>query len=532
MGSFDLGRFLFPDVDQGRQPQQPQPLSQRWLSRKLIGAINAPMGNESVTGRVLTLQGTAIRAPIQRGVAQRGNNASYLWAPFSPTVLTFPFTLVYYGTLSRTANSNIPFALGDTGSSSFVSVQASTVANNNKWVLRGTGGSGITERQYSVNNTTIATTPVVLHGVFNSATSIDVYWNGVLDNGTVVSAASSGNLAYNTIALGGLRRGTNIFADTGNDALLGMAFNVALSLQEIQEQVTAIWGVYDTPSGFVFGPVVGGGIIGAGASTQQPNISQGVGTVDSTGAGDSIQQSNVSAGVGIVAVSGAGASTSASDTSASTGTVAITGAGASTQAPNASAAAGTVLASGTGASTQAPNTSVALGTVISGTNGTGASTQQPNASDGVGTAAVSGVGASTQTFNASQGVGTAAAGGAGASTQQPNISGGAGAVDITGTGSGGQSANISAAAGTVGATGFGASIQAPNISVAAGTVISGTTGAGASTQAPNMSRGIGTVSNTYSPGCMRDYLTRITTMSDMIERTATLTPSIERCAQT
>lgn len=189
----------------------------------------------------------------------KGNNAR-MQSDALGAALAFPFTVVVVANrVTRTANANDLAGLGHTGGDQLLSFRVRTTADN-QFLFRLTNGGGVTLRSFSANVASGGGVPAVLAATIKSASDVDLYWNGRLDNGTLTTGAS-GTPTYNTIALGGVDRAIDSFADTGNDIACIGVFAGAFSPDEhasIAANPAQVFGddVWDVVAGAAAGTTV------------------------------------------------------------------------------------------------------------------------------------------------------------------------------------------------------------------------------------------------------------------------------------
>lgn len=197
------------------------------LGARVIGWL---LPGASSSGRSVSNIGAVDVGAGPFGCHIKSNNAR-MQSDALGAALAFPFTVVVVANrVTRTANANDLAGLGHTGGDQLLSFRARTTADN-QFLFRLTNGGGVTSRSFSANVAGGGGAPAVLSATVKSASDVDLYWNGRLDNGTLTTGAS-GTPTYNTIALGGIDRATDSFADTGNDIAYIGVFAGAFSPDE------------------------------------------------------------------------------------------------------------------------------------------------------------------------------------------------------------------------------------------------------------------------------------------------------------
>lgn len=235
----------------GLDPQNP-------LAQGIVSGIDAR--GWSLVGKGVSQVTARSFAPQPGGVAFIGNNARLLSEQMASGQIDYPFTVVLYlSNITRTANANVLGGLGNTGGNQLATFIASTVGTvtANKFTFRNVNAGTAYERAYSANATATSTGPVVLSVTVNSGSSVDLYWNGVLDNGSGTSS-TSGTPAFDRFAIGGVDRGTDVFADTGNNVLLGFVTSKGWRAQDHFNYAKNPWQVFRPTEVPVKAPAAGG----------------------------------------------------------------------------------------------------------------------------------------------------------------------------------------------------------------------------------------------------------------------------------
>lgn len=148
------------------------------------------------------------------------------------TITSFPITIFRYGSVKRSAAPNAYTSVGSiTGSDNNAAFFIAETGSNNRWFVRGVNGGGFTSREYSAFAT--SDSPIVaLCAVYKSASEIDVYYDGILDNGTLLTGSGEPN--YNRFSPDGAYRGSgNLYAKADNDTALAAVWGRALSPVEV-----------------------------------------------------------------------------------------------------------------------------------------------------------------------------------------------------------------------------------------------------------------------------------------------------------
>ncbi len=221
------------------------------IGRRIVAALDPRW---SLTGKQISIVGSGYSVlPRTSGMAAIGNNASLMSEQFPG--IAFPFTqIVVMGKITRTTNNNVSAGPGDNSGNQFAGFQFSSGSGvDNRFLLRATNSASgdSSYRAFSANATTASAHNIVLGANVVSNSSIDVYWNGLLDNGTFGSSGggpSTGSPTWGRLAIGGIDRGTDIYADTGNDA--GLIFIVAGLLTSTEQLSLAInpWQIHRPPA--------------------------------------------------------------------------------------------------------------------------------------------------------------------------------------------------------------------------------------------------------------------------------------------
>ena len=243
--------FYIPPKRWTRQPQGAVEID--WsnpLTRGLQCALSPYF--EHVKNRRPTYSGTMAYGTSAFGRSLKGNNAGLAFVPVSG--VSDPMTMLYAGSINRTANPNLVAGLGSSTGSQVLAFQFSTTQIGNKTILRQT--SGDTNRFFNNNLNTVSAAKVALCAVATGA-SLDVYWNGTLDNGSISIQSTGDNSAFDRACLGGIRRTGNTNADTGTDGALFCYWNRALTASEIASISANPWQIFK-PVTRTIGAVISG----------------------------------------------------------------------------------------------------------------------------------------------------------------------------------------------------------------------------------------------------------------------------------
>lgn len=240
-----------------RWTRQPQGAVQIDWSNPLTRGLQCALSPyfEHAKQRRPTYSGTVAYSTRASGKSIDGNNAGLAYASVSG--VGDPVTIMYAGSMTRSALTNVVAALGVSSGNQLIGFQFSSNAANNRIIMRQTNAGGVTFREYGLNVTTASAEKVVLCGVVTGSSSIDAYWNGKLDNGTLTTGSSGSNTSFNTAALGGVQRAANTYADTDNDGALFCYWNRALTASEIAAISAHPWQIFK-PVTRTIGAVISG----------------------------------------------------------------------------------------------------------------------------------------------------------------------------------------------------------------------------------------------------------------------------------
>lgn len=276
------------------------------INRGLRYALLADQGICAVSGLPLQYTTSTI-SRIQRkkgrsfeGISGAGNAFGYisLSSPLTSNDITI---LVVCGMRDTfTSGANVLGGVANSAGNQFIGVQSSNGANNNTYTARQTNGGSTTQRRFNVNATTVSTDdPVAVVGRMSGNSTLDVFWDGLLDNGTLVTG-SSGSNSWDRVSVGGLARSTNLGMQENNNAWATLVWDRLLSddevfqaskfLQKLFEPVARLWALN-------FG-------VGSGTNTQ---VNPGVGALTLVGPVPTIAQSAdqiVLPGVGTLVLAG------------------------------------------------------------------------------------------------------------------------------------------------------------------------------------------------------------------------------------
>lgn len=437
---------------------QPQGFAQiDWgnpITRGILGEINA--ASPGIGAAYVGGANSTVVTPM--GLAHAGNGSRFIWKGSQPigsaaTILLisnvrnkFDGTNIFGGIGTTTAGNQLFAFQGPASGASF------------RAIIRLADGGGYTSRESASipSNSADITDLSVWCAVYNGTTNLRLYRNGVDDSGTSTNTGASGAATgLNCFSLGGINRGTDSFAMSGQNQALIVPWNRALSVDEAKSITANPWQIFKSQSRRIWVAAAGGGdatatITGVSGSAQVGTVStSGNASVSLPGASGAGSVGNVvasvSAATAITGVNGAGQVGNTTQTGAANvavSTVAGTG------------QVGTVSASGIGA----PDGNVA----ITGIAGTGQ----------VGTLAASGNGAVSIT-------GIAATGSVGSVT--PSVTVTTTITGAIGTGSVGTTTQTGAANATVSsAVGIGlvGTVSATGTSQDGNAVISGISGIG------------------------------------------------------
>lgn len=212
------------------------------LARGLVSVMAPPFNYDCVVKSSLSAA-TAMPsiAPIPSGVAYKGGSTGVGFSTLQTSITSPSATILRFGTVLRAATNAHGMGSNSGSGGFFFLLQTAT---NGVFMRAGDGTTSIT-RAFSANAATDSAQPVVLVGVVSSLTSVDAYWNGILDNGTLGSGAS-GTPSWKICGNTGLHRpatGTTP-ATTGNDVLLTCTWNRPLSASEVFEISSNPWQIF------------------------------------------------------------------------------------------------------------------------------------------------------------------------------------------------------------------------------------------------------------------------------------------------
>lgn len=194
------------------------------------------------------------------GLAHSANGSSYLQS--SGTVpFTDKITILYVGNFSRPATSNLFGGIGTSGAGNqLFSFQNDTSASA-RAIIRLVNGGGVTTAESASLGT--ATPPLafdVWMAVYNGTSALKLYRNGNDDTAGNANTAATGSASeFDRVCLGGINRGTDAFAQTGQFSVLTLAWNRALSANEIKYISNNPWQIFKAPSRKLW-------VVGAGSS--------------------------------------------------------------------------------------------------------------------------------------------------------------------------------------------------------------------------------------------------------------------------
>lgn len=368
---------------------QPQGFAQiDWgnpITRGILGEINA--ASPGIGAAYVGGANSTVVTPM--GLAHAGNGSRFIWKNSQPIGSAATILLIsnarnggyganIFGGIGTTTAGNQLFAFQ--GPSSGASFRA---------VIRLADGGGYTSRESASIPSPSAdiTNLSVWCAVYDGTTNLRLYRNGVDDSGTNINTGASGAATgLNCFSLGGINRGTDSFAMSGQNQALIVPWNRALSVDEAKSITANPWQIFKAPQRRIFVASAGGGdatatITGVSGSAQVGTVStSGNASVSLPGASGAGSVGNVvasvSAATAITGVNGAGSvgTVSASGIGAPDGNVAITGIAGTGQV-------GTLAASGNGAvsitgiaatgSVGSVTPSVTVTTTITGAIGTG-----------------------------------------------------------------------------------------------------------------------------------------------------------------
>jgi len=232
-----------------RQPQGPIRIDRtNPLTRGLVSVITPTF--DHYQGRAPIKENTVVYTSTRSGYAVRGGGFSLVYSPVAG--LGTDITIMYVGSVERTATVNITSALGATVGSQLFGFQFDT-SRNNSAIIRQTDGGLVTARSFSTNATTASADKVVLHAVTKGSSDISVYWNGALDNGALATGSTGSNSVFDTNALNGVKRSGNVYSTANNNGAAAMVWNRALSAGEIAALARNPWQIFQPVPVQLFG---------------------------------------------------------------------------------------------------------------------------------------------------------------------------------------------------------------------------------------------------------------------------------------
>jgi len=260
------------------QPQYPAGID--WsnpLTLGLLGAISAS-----------SKDGTIVGAPAfevsSAGVALKTNGSTLISKTVASPISSATLLIVGNAVNSASANSFLSsFGTNSGGNQTFVIQPPSSGLSPLRALIRVANGGGVSTRESAtyVGNTDSIIDDHVFAAVYYGTSSIDLYLDGKLDNGTTANTAASGNVtALDNIALGGIKRGTNGYS-TGIRQHLALGFNRALSASEIKSLSANPWQIFKSQQRRIW--------VGAAGGTNTA-VNPGTGTIAITGYAPSVAQ--------------------------------------------------------------------------------------------------------------------------------------------------------------------------------------------------------------------------------------------------
>lgn len=178
------------------------------------------------------------------GKVWKGNASGVHWVQF-PAITSPVATILRLGSISRNSLQNSWGAGNTTGSSTVGTfTQFYESDSNNQAFVRSTNGGTQTQRQYAAHATATSVAPVCTVARCKDNSTLDVYWDGVQDNGTLTTGSTGspdwGFFGPNSLARGTTRNPT----EAGMDAQLGAVWRRALSDAEVWELSQNPWQIF------------------------------------------------------------------------------------------------------------------------------------------------------------------------------------------------------------------------------------------------------------------------------------------------
>ena len=223
-----------------RQPQRPLAVDlYNPLAKGIVGWWYPQSARDFLVGT-----GQPTTSVGKNGVASVANGTSTNYVDCL-SIPSYPSTLLRFGSTNIYAFSGLGPALYS-GSDARLMFRSESGANT--FHLRAKSGAGWTSREFSANATNRSSTPSIQVGVARSESLLDVYWNGVKDNGTLSAAASGPPDKMSTLSIHGPSaehsRLYSQYSSSGTAMHLLLCWSRALSDAEVAAVCANPWQVF------------------------------------------------------------------------------------------------------------------------------------------------------------------------------------------------------------------------------------------------------------------------------------------------
>lgn len=255
---------------------QPQGFAQiDWgnpITRGILGEINA--ASPGIGAAYVGGANSTVVTPM--GLAHAGNGSRFIWKDSQP-IGSAATILLISNVRNKSDGTNIFGGIGTTtAGNQFFAFQGPQSGASFRAVIRLANGGGFTSRESaSIPSAGADITDLsVWCAVYDGTTNLRLYRDGVDDSGTNINTAASGAATgLNCFSLGGINRGTDSFAVSGQNQALIVPWNRALSVDEAKSITANPWQIFKSQSRRIFVASAGGAAALASNAAAQASAS-------------------------------------------------------------------------------------------------------------------------------------------------------------------------------------------------------------------------------------------------------------------
>ena len=186
----------------------------------------------------------------------------------------YPSTLLRYGSTALDTFTGLgPARLSGSDARFFIRMQTGA---NNSVHIRAISGDNWSWREFSANATTRSSTPSLQVAVVKSQSDIDVYWDGVKDNGALITGSTaSASLTFDTLTPFSpsieRARVDSEYSVSGTSVFLSAVWNRCLTEAEVKSISANPWQIFEPKRVYRWIPAAGGEAQSHLASDRLPN---------------------------------------------------------------------------------------------------------------------------------------------------------------------------------------------------------------------------------------------------------------------